>query len=149
MIRLIKIFPLIICISLFSGVISAVFAGDYSVKIANNLTNSATCNQVRLLYWSGGTGSQANSSSPLRAHSPQTLTIKNANPCSSVELQVSCRYFQTTYSNYGSSRQTGWSGWMDRTTTQKIACGKHSAIIDLALTDYGNVQITVLDIKAQ
>ncbi len=149
MIRLFKIFSLIICISLFSGVICAVFAGDYSVKIANNLTNSATCNQVRLLYWSGGTGSQANSSSPLRAHSPQTLTIKNANPCSSVELQVSCRYFQTTYSNYGSLRQTAWSQWVEETTTQKIACGKHGANVDLALADHGNVKITVLDIKAQ
>jgi hypothetical protein len=145
---LIKSFKTITICSFFLLVLlNPAFAGDYSVTIANKLPSGATCNQVRLTYWSGGNGSQANSSSPLRGYSPQTLTIKSASSCSSVELQVSCRYFQTTYTNYGRLSQTAWSQWVNETKVQNIACGNHDASVDLVLADHGSVKITVLDIK--
>lgn len=120
------------------------WSGDYSVSVNNSvhkLRNDppATCTPISLTYWSGSNGAKAQSSETLYYTTPKTLTIKNAGPCSSMDLTVTCRYFQTIFDNYGSS-----GGWVTETKSQSIPCGNHSASIVLTR----NGSLTLLGITS-
>jgi hypothetical protein len=128
-------------------------AGDYSVTLNNKIfqtTNEtgSSCNPVSLTYWSGGTGSKAQTSRPLSANSPQTLTIRNAGSCSSLEITATCHYFQTVFTNKGRPSQTAYSHWVDDTKTQGFSCC-HTVDIGIAESTAGNVTYQVLGITCR
>jgi hypothetical protein len=128
-------------------------AGDYSVAFTNDIkktTNEAgsSCSSISINYWSGTNGKKVQSSSTLGAYSPQTLTIKNAGACSSLDITATCHYWQTSYTNYGKMSQYSSSYWVYETKTQSFGCC-HNATIGLALTRQGDGAVTLLNITCQ
>jgi hypothetical protein len=129
------------------------WSADYSVTAANNIyqtTNEtgSSCSSVILNYWSGSSGSRTQSSGTLSGRSSQTLTIRNAGSCSSIDISASCHYFGTAYTNYGKLSQTALSRWTDETKTQSLSCC-HNVSIGLKVVTAGSNANTLLDIKCQ
>lgn len=140
-----------ICGVFLPGLFQQALAADYSVTVSNTIrrtTNEvgSSCNPLYLTYWAGGNGTRAQASNTLGVYSPQTVTIKNAGSCSSLEITATCHYFQTSYTNKGKLSETSWGHWVDETKTQSIPCGCHAASVGLALVQQGSVTNTVMAI---
>ncbi len=128
-------------------------SADYSVTISNDIykTNNNmgnTCNPVTLIYWSSGIGKKTQLSNALGI-SKQTLTITGAGSCSSLDLTVTCHYFQTNYYHKGQKSEESWGRWVDESKTQSFTCC-HTASIGVALNNLGgNVTNQLLNITCQ